>query len=158
MSSTKTTKIPANVLKVLVAIDQGKSWRGSSISVQFVFDHDLAVLVERKGWSLTDAGRAAIGGQPTQGAARRQPVEADMAKTPTPAVDTTFHPLDIGDGFGGHVRRCCARDGFGGPCWGQVEWVETRDPLVGRCQKALCQGHRGARYKAAPCPATPPIR
>jgi hypothetical protein len=67
-----------------------------------------------------------------------------------PAVDPTFQPVDIGDGFGGHDRRGCARDGIGGPCWGQVEWTETRDLLVGRCQKALCMGHRGARYVPAP--------
>lgn len=66
-----------------------------------------------------------------------------------PAVDTTFRPLDIGDGFGGHVFRACARDGIGGPCWGKVEWVETRDLQVGACQKPLCQGHRAARYKPA---------
>lgn len=67
-----------------------------------------------------------------------------------PTIDPTYRPVDIGDGFGGHSHLGCAREGIGGPCWGQVEWTEARDPLVGRHQKALCMGHRGARYVAAP--------
>lgn len=67
-----------------------------------------------------------------------------------PTIDTTYRPVDIGDGFGGHSHRGCARDGIGGPCWGQVEWTETRDLLAGRCQTALCQGHQTAVYRGAP--------
>lgn len=44
----------------------------------------------------------------------------------------------------------CARYGVAGPCWGQVEWVEVRDLLRGRCQRAICEGHRGAVYRPEP--------
>lgn len=64
-------------------------------------------------------------------------------------VSTEYHPVDIGDGFGGHEHRNCAHPDLGGPCWGQVEWVESRDLRVGRCLKPLCRGHRSVRYTPA---------
>lgn len=68
------------------------------------------------------------------------------------STTTTINPVAYLPSFrpipGAHLApaRSCARPGAGGPCWGQVAWVETRDLLRGRCAQALCEGHRFVSY------------
>lgn len=64
--TTTPARIPANVRKVLTAIRDGQSWRGSNQSVEFILANGLAYFHEggpaEKGWRLTPAGEGVVGG------------------------------------------------------------------------------------------------
>ena len=47
-----------------------------------------------------------------------------------------------------HCEVLAGRLRMGGACWGPVEFIECRSPLVGRAAVPRCRGHRAARYKA----------
>jgi hypothetical protein len=82
--------------------------------------------------------------------ATKEELWAMLQRAVTPKKGASdYRPVDIGDGFGGHEHRNCTHPDLGGPCWGQVEWIEVRDLRVGRCLKPLCRGHRTARYTPA---------
>jgi len=46
----------------------------------------------------------------------------------------------------------CRLYGMAGGCWGQVDWYEVRNMLLGRALEPRCKGHTGIAYKPSDLP------
>lgn len=89
---------------------------------------------------------------PSLGLPFPKPTEVLAAKADPMRPSATYRPVGLDLHRGSENAKNCARDGIGGPCWGQTEWYERRHLLApgGRCAMPLCKGHIGATYRAEP--------